>query len=148
MTKIITSLLFILGLTLMSLAQEATKSQIDSTAKPDTISSENDKVFTPIEEEPQFPGGETERIKFLVENIKYPPKALRKGIHGTVIVKFIVEKSGKITDISIVKGIGGGCDEEVIRVVELMPNWKPGKQRGKAVRAQFTMPVKFSIPKK
>ena len=71
--------------------------------------------------------------------------AKESGIQGTVYMSFVVEKDGHITDVKVVRGIGGGCDEEAVRVIKSMPNWKPGKQRGRSVRVQFSMPIKFTL---
>jgi len=101
--------------------------------------------FTVVEQSPDFPGGEPERIKFLTENVKFPTMAREAGIQGTVFVTFVVSRSGKISNVKILRGIGGGCDEEAIRVVKLMPDWKPGKQNGQSVPVQFNMPIKFSL---
>jgi periplasmic protein TonB len=102
-------------------------------------------VYTVVEEMPTYPGGDEARIKFLVENIVYPIAAKEKGIQGTVYVTFIIDEKGKVTDAQILRGIGGGCDEEALRVVNLMPAWNPGKQKGNNVRVQFNMPIKFSL---
>jgi len=102
-------------------------------------------VFTIVEHMPEFPGGESERIKFLAENIVYPVQASENGIQGSVFVSFIVKKDGHVSDIRIIKGIGGGCDEEALRVIKLMPPWRPGSQRGKNVDVQYTMPVSFKL---
>lgn len=103
------------------------------------------EIFTVVEESPSFPGGDLERIKFLQDNIRYPQMARESGIQGTVYVTFVVEKNGAVRDVRILRGIGGGCDEEAIRVINAMPNWHPGKQRGKPVRVQFNMPIKFTL---
>jgi periplasmic protein TonB len=84
-------------------------------------------------------------MKFLQDNIKYPQMARESGIQGTVYVTFVVERNGSVTDVKILRGIGGGCDEEAVRVVQNMPKWEPGKQRGKPVRVQFNMPIKFTL---
>jgi len=102
-------------------------------------------IFTVVEENPGYPGGEVEMRKFLQENMKYPQMARESGIQGTVYVTFVVEKDGNITDVRILRGIGGGCDEEAMRVVRSMPRWNPGKQRGQAVRVQFNLPVRFVL---
>ncbi|MBI9033266.1 MAG: energy transducer TonB [Bacteroidales bacterium] len=104
-----------------------------------------EEIFMVVEEQPTFPGGDAERMRFLMKNIKYPTMAKESGIQGTVYVSFVVEKNGKITDVRILRGIGGGCDEEAVRVVNMMPNWKAGKQRGKPVRVRFSMPIKFTL---
>ena len=103
------------------------------------------EIFQVVENAPAFPGGDASRMKFLQENIKYPQMARESGIQGTVYVTFVVERSGAVTDVKILRGIGGGCDEEAVRVVKNMPKWEPGKQRGKPVRVQFNMPIKFTL---
>jgi protein TonB len=103
------------------------------------------EIFTVVEESPGFPGGDVARIRYLQENIRYPQMARESGIQGTVYVTFVVEKDGRVTDVRILRGIGGGCDEEAIRVINAMPRWNPGKQRGKPVRVQFNMPIKFTL---
>lgn len=130
--------LFFLSICLSGYSQEYVKSTNDSI---------QEEVYTVVEQSPSFPGGDEGRITFLQENINYPKKAKKKGIQGTVYVTFVIEKDGSITDVRLLRGIGGGCDEEVIRVVKKMPKWNPGKQRGKHVRVQFNMPVKFTITK-
>ena len=103
------------------------------------------EIFTVVEEAPSYPGGEEARVKFIMASIVYPQAAKEAGIQGTVFVTFVVEADGSITDVRILRGIGGGCDEEAIRVVKAMPKWAPGKQRGRAVRVQFNMPIKFIL---
>jgi periplasmic protein TonB len=102
-------------------------------------------IFTVVEEMPSFPGGDESRIKYLTENIKYPQMAKESGIQGTVYVTFVINEKGKVADVKVLRGIGGGCDEEAIRVVNMMPPWNAGKQSGKAVRVQFNMPIKFTL---
>jgi TonB family protein len=102
-------------------------------------------VYTSVEEMPAFPGGDEARIKYMVSSIKYPEEALKKGITGTVYVTFIVETDGAISNVKILRGIGGGCDEEALRVIKEMPAWIPGKEKGKLVRTQFNMPIKFAL---
>jgi protein TonB len=101
------------------------------------------KLFA--EEMPSFLGGDIERLKFLTDNIKYPQLAEENGIKGTVYVQFVVDTKGNITDVKVLRGIGGGCDEEAVRVIKMMPQWHPGKQNGVAVRVLFTMPVVFKL---
>ena len=102
-------------------------------------------VFTIVEEMPSFPGGEAERNKFLADNIVYPQQATENGIQGTVYVSFVVDSKGNVTDVKVLRGIGGGCDEEALRVVKMMPQWHPGKQNGKNVRVLFNMPIYFKL---
>lgn len=104
-----------------------------------------EQIFMVVESMPAFPGGEASLNKYLYENITYPQMAKESGIQGRVFVTFVVEKDGTVTDVRVLRGIGGGCDEEAIRVVENMPKWAPGKQRGKPVRVQFNLPIKFTL---
>lgn len=109
--------------------------------------SEKDTVFILVEEMPAFPGGEEQRLKFLAQNLNYPVQAAENGIQGTVYLSFIVRKNGIVDDIKILRGIGSGCDEEVLRVMKMMPHWIPGKQKGKAVDVLYNMPVIFTLGK-
>jgi protein TonB len=114
--------------------------------KEEVIEVEETKpVFTIVEEMPAFPGGEAERNKFLATNIVYPQQATENGIQGTVYVSFVVDSKGNVTDVKVLRGIGGGCDEEALRVVKMMPQWHPGKQNGKQVRVLFNMPIYFKL---
>jgi TonB family protein len=94
---------------------------------------------------PSFPGGDEARIKFLIENIKYPEAAKKNNIQGTVFVNFIITADGSVTDVKILRGVGGGCDEEAMRVIKLMPKWNPGMEKGKLVDVIFNLPVKFAL---
>jgi TonB family protein len=109
---------------------------------------ESGKPYTVVEKMPSFSGGEEARAKFMQANIKYPEEAKKKGIQGTVFVSFIVKADGTVTNVKIQKGIGGGCDEESIRVVKLMPKWNPGLQKGKPVDVAFTLPIRFLLDSK
>lgn len=104
-----------------------------------------EEIFTFVEEYPAFPGGDRALKEYIVNNIKYPEVARQSGITGIVYVQFVVEKDGSISDVKVVRGIGGGCDEEAVRVVKSMPKWKPGKQRGQPVRVYFTLPIEFKL---
>ncbi|MFN4124105.1 MAG: energy transducer TonB [Flavobacteriales bacterium] len=103
------------------------------------------QIYTFVEQMPEFPGGEEELFKYLSKNIKYPAMARESGLTGTVYVTFVVEGDGKITDVKILRGIGGGCDQEALRVVQNMPPWKSGKQNGRPVRVQCNLPIKFTL---
>ena len=107
---------------------------------------------------PQFPGCENvedgfkrdkcaqeELLKFVYMNMKYPKEARANNVQGMVVVSFIIDKEGNVLKPEIVRAIGGGCDEEVLRVVGEMPKWIPGKQRGKNVNVQFNLPVRFKL---
>lgn len=104
------------------------------------------EILTFAEQMPEYPGGDEARIEFLSKNINYPPLARESGIEGRVILQFVVGRDGKITDVEQVgKKLGWGCDEEAIRVVKLMPDWKPGKQNGKEVTVRYTLQIAFKL---
>lgn len=103
-------------------------------------------IATVIDVYPRFPGGDEARLAFLKRAIRYPQAAIQTGIQGVVVVVFIIETDGTISNIKIEKGIGSGCDEESVRVVKMMPRWEPGKRQGRAVRVMVRMPVVFRIP--
>jgi protein TonB len=104
-----------------------------------------EEIFTIVESMPEFPGGEAALYAFLQGNMTYPRFANEAGISGKVYITFVVEKNGKITDVKVLRGIGGGCDEEALRVIKMMPDWKPGMQRNHPVRVQFILDVKFTL---
>jgi len=109
------------------------------------IGEDEGKIFTVVEEMPGFPGGEGKLFEYLQKNIKYPPVARENGIQGRVYVTFVVDKDGKIKDAKILRGIGGGCDEEALRVIRTMPQWKAGRQNGRSVQVQYNLPVNFTL---
>jgi len=94
---------------------------------------------------PEFPGGLSQLYTFIGKNIKYPQLAKETNIQGTVFLNFIVEKDGSISNVNILRSIGGGCDEEAMRVVKAMPHWKPGIQMGEFVRVSYNLPIKFTL---
>ncbi|MEQ1747106.1 MAG: energy transducer TonB, partial [Saprospiraceae bacterium] len=98
-----------------------------------------------IQKPPSFPGGDGELLKYLSQNIKYPPLARENNIQGSVVLTFVVAKDGSVRDVNIVKDIGGGCGKEAIRVVQSMPKWIPGEANGNAVKVRFTLPVRFRL---
>jgi periplasmic protein TonB len=104
-----------------------------------------DKIFTFVEQQPSFPGGESELNKFIKKNLKYPPAALRNGLEGLVVVQFVVNREGEISDVAVVKKLGGGTDEEAMRVVKMMPKFAPAKQNGRPVSFRYTLPVRFGL---
>jgi len=97
---------------------------------------------------PKYPGGDEARFWFLRKNVRYPESALKSSVQGVVIVVFIIETDGSLSNIEVTKSIGGGCDEEAVRVVKLMPRWEPAKRNGKAVRIVVRMPIVFKMPGK
>lgn len=116
------------------------------TRQPEVLPEEKaDEIFTIVENQPMPKGGYKVFYDYVGANLKYPASATRMGIEGRVFVEFIVEKDGSLTDIKVVKGIGGGCDEEAVRVISGAPKWNPGKQRGNAVRVRMVMPIMFKL---
>lgn len=103
------------------------------------------EIFMVVEEMPSFPGGDLALIRFLKAELHYPSLALESKIEGVVVVQFIIDEQGNITQPTILRGIGGGCDEEALRVVQRMPRWSPGKQRSRAVKVRFNLPVRFQL---
>lgn|SRR5574344_129941 len=101
--------------------------------------------FAVVEEKPSYPGGEQEMLKFIRNELKYPPIAKENGIQGRVIVEFVIDKNGKVTKIRTLKGVDPLLDKEAERVVSMMPAWTPGKQRGKAVPVTFMLPVSYKL---
>lgn len=104
-----------------------------------------DEVFTIVEDQPTPIGGMSAFYQFVQKNLKYPAQARRMGIEGKVFVQFVVDKDGTITEVKAVKGIGAGCDEEAARVIGKAPKWKPGKQRGRAVKVRMILPITFKL---
>ncbi|MAE85698.1 MAG: energy transducer TonB [Flammeovirgaceae bacterium] len=106
---------------------------------------EVEEVFTIVEDQPEFPGGMAAFYKFVGDNMDYPSQARRMGIEGRVYVQFVVDKDGSVTEVTAVKGIGAGCDEEAERVLRTAPKFKPGKQRGRAVKVRMVLPIIFKL---
>lgn len=102
-------------------------------------------VFFIVEEMPQFPGGPAELNKYIAQSVKYPVIAQENGIQGRVYISFVVNSKGKIENVKVARGVDASLDKEAVRVVESMPDWKPGKQGNKAVKVSFTIPVNFVL---
>ncbi|MBL7964100.1 MAG: energy transducer TonB [Flavobacteriales bacterium] len=94
---------------------------------------------------PEYPGGKDALFAYIGTNLKYPQQAVEEGIEGVVFVSFVVEVDGKISGVSVLRGIGGGCNEEALRVVRSMPNWTPGMQAGKPVRVKYNLPIRYKL---
>ena len=120
---------------------------IEGYVAPEVVEEEvvEQEIFQIVEEMPAFPGGEAKLMEYVGKNIKYPQIARETGIQGRVFIGFVVEPDGSVSNVKLLRGIGGGCDEEAMRVVKSMPKWKPGKQRGKAVRVSYQIPVFFKL---
>lgn len=103
------------------------------------------EVFTVVDQQPTFQGGQTELNNYLMKNLRYPAEAQRAKIQGRVVVGFVITDAGRIATIEIKQSVGGGCDEEAIRVVKAMPNWVPGRLKGKPVNVQTSLPISFTL---
>ena len=104
-----------------------------------------DAIFDVVETQPNPPGGMSGWNKYLSENLKYPTQARRMGVEGSVILVFVINTDGSIQDVEVLRGIGGGCDEEAIKIVKNAPKWEPGKQRGRPVRTRMRLPIRFKL---
>ena len=127
---------------------EAVRSEIAVAAPPPPPAPKPEvatKVFDVVEEMPSFPGGQGALMQYLASNIKYPVVAQENGVQGRVIVSFVVERDGSITDVKVARSVDPSLDREAQRVVKSMPKWKPGKQNGSAVRVKYTVPVVFRL---
>ena len=139
----------------ISCSSEATKTddvkENVTTVKPDVeeVPAEKaetkDEVFMVVEKMPEFPGGMQELINYLSKNVKYPASAMKKNVQGRVIVQFVVEKDGTPTEFKVLRSVDPDLDAEALRVMKEMPKWKPGMQKGQAVRVKFTVPVSFKL---
>jgi len=109
------------------------------------VSYNDTTVFVIVDKFPEYPGGVEGFYKFLKDNLKYPDEAKRNDINGKVFIKFTIEKDGCVGDVQTLKGIGGGCDEEAVRVIKEMPQWKPGYIKGKPVRISLVIPILFKF---
>lgn len=113
--------------------------------KPEPKKEEDNKVFDVVEQQPAFPGGQSALLQWLSQNIHYPAVAEENGIQGRVVVSFVVEKDGSISNVQVVRGVDPSLDKEAARVVKAMPKWTPGKQNGQAVRVKYNVPVTFKL---
>lgn len=114
-----------------------------ATGKAEVV--EDKPVYAMVEEMPEYPGGEEARLRFLAENLTYPQVAKESGIEGTVYLTMVIDETGSLKDVRVIRGIGGGCDEEAVRVIKKMPRWKPATQAGKPVSVKYTLPVRFKL---
>ncbi|MFN7329396.1 MAG: energy transducer TonB [Bacteroidota bacterium] len=119
--------------------------KVEAVQVVEEVKEEVDEIFTVVEETATPKGGMAAFYKYVGEKIKYPAQARRMGVEGKVFVQFVIGKDGSISDVKVIKGIGAGCDEEAIRIVQSSPSWNPGKQRGKAVKQRYTLPIQFKL---
>jgi protein TonB len=123
--------------------QETTEVEtVETMVKEEVVEEEVLKV---VEQMPEFPGGAAKMMEYISKNIVYPTYAFDNGIQGRVFVSFVVERDGSISNVKAKRGIGGGCDEEAVRVIQSMPKWNPARQRGETVRCSYTIPIIFKM---
>ena len=116
-----------------------------ASAQKTVVSQKNEKVFDIVEQMPEYPGGAQALMEYLKDSIKYPEDAQKQKVEGRVLVKFVVETDGSISDVEVVKHAFPSLDTEAVRIIQGMPNWTPGKQKGQAVRVKFVAPINFSL---
>lgn len=129
---IIMSLMALFGLTTMS-------------AQKTVVAKKNQQVFDVVEKMPEYPGGQAALFEYLQKNVKYPADAEKKKVEGRVLVTFVVNTDGSITDIEVVRKTFPSLDAEAVRVISGMPRWKPGEQKGQKVRVKYTVPLTFRL---
>ena len=123
---------------------ESEETELEKEVRPDYS---RQRVYQNVEvdEEPQFPGGERGLLDYIAENVIYPQTAIDEAIQGRVFVSFVVEPDGNVSNAKVLRGIGYGCDEEAVRIIESLPAWEPGRRRDKEVRVAMTVPVNFRL---
>ena len=126
-------------------AEAQTQTYVPPVVKVEEEEESSQQIFMVVEEMPEFPGGQAALMSFIAKSIKYPVVAQENGIQGRVTCSFVVNKDGSIVDAEVIRGIDPSLDKEALRVINTMPKWKPGKQRGKPVRVKFTVPINFRL---
>ena len=129
----------------IEMTEETVIEEIIEVAVEEVEEEEAEEIFVIVEDAPSPVGGYSAFYNYVNANIKYPRQALNMHIEGKVFVQFVVDKTGELTDIHIIRGIGAGCDEEAIRIIKNAPSWKAGKQRGKPVKVRMVLPITFTI---
>ena len=129
----------------IEMTEETVIEEVIETTVDEIEEEEVEEIFVIVEDSPAPIGGYSAFYEYVNANIKYPRQALTMNIEGKVFVEFVVDKTGELTDIRIIRGIGGGCDLEAIRIIDNAPAWKPGKQRGKPVKVRMVLPITFTI---
>ena len=118
-----------------------------ASAQKTVVSQSNQNVYDAVEQMPEFPGGMPAMIEYLQNNLKYPKDAIKQQVGGRVMVMFVVETDGSLSNVRVARKVFHSLDTEAVRVVKSMPKWKPGKEKGRLVRVNYTLPVVFSLKK-
>ena len=137
---------------IMTSEDDANRAQVETYVAPSQVVEEEEEVdenfvFVTVEERPEFPGGESKLLQWIADNMVYPTIATENGIEGRVHCAFVVNADGSVSDVSITRGVDPSLDKEALRVLKLLPKFKPGQQGGKAVRVKYSVPVRFAIQK-
>lgn len=112
-----------------------------------SLNAPDDQPYTMVEEMPQFPGGESAMMNYIGQNLKYPEDAIKDQVEGRVVIRFVVTKNGDVTEVETIRSLSPSCDQEALRVVKAMPQWKPGKQKGENVSVYYTLPIAYKLTK-
>ncbi len=148
-SKILTTICLLVGLVSYTSAFSQEVKTPSAPVQSSDTSKQEERIFESVEDQPEFPGGIDSLYKFIAQNIKYTPSAKENGIEGRVIISFVVNEDGTLSDVKSVlpasRKLGHGLEEEAIRVVKMMPNWKPGSQGGKLVKIKYTLPIMFKL---
>lgn len=135
--------------TRLDIDAEADQSTRTTITMPTFVEEEEEELdpidFAVVEEKPVFPGGDAALMKFIADNTRYPEIARENGIQGKVFVQFVIDENGRVTNVSIARGVDPYLDQEALRVVRMIPNWTPGRQRGRAVPVNFIVPINFRL---
>jgi protein TonB len=128
-------------------SEDSFEAPVEEEVKPQVVEEKPEEVLTFVEEDAEYPGGYPSMMKYIQDHLNYPPSAIELGIQGKVTLKFVVEKNGQVSNVSVVRGIPGcaECDKEAVKVVSNMPNWKSAKNAGKQVRQWNTLPISFAL---
>ena len=129
---------------------EDSEAQVDETYRVNVIDdgepeTDEQQIFVIVEDMPEFPGGELALLKWIAKSVKYPTLAQENGVAGRVHLNFVINETGGIDNIIVTRGVDPSLDREAVRVIKQMPKWKPGKQRGKAVKVSFSLPINFQL---
>lgn len=122
-----------------------TKVQEEIPSPPATTPPSDDDIFMVVEKMPQYPGGDSELIKYLSQSIKYPVEAQKSGIQGRVICQFVIGRDGTISNVKVVRSVDPNLDAEAVRVINAMPDWQPGEQKGQKVNVEYILPINFRL---
>lgn len=143
--RLVLPIILVLAGLMMACSQSSLATKSVPTSGPSSVSirDDNEPIFTVCEVPPSFPGGNAQLDDYIRQNLRHPEKAIKNKVQGSVFVSFIVNKDGTIRDVSVLKGLGHGTNEEALRFVQTMPNWTPGRQSGRDVNVKYNLAIPF-----